>query len=91
MLVSLELLFHYSCDCESCQRWWSESDLYPRLGQQVVCNHCDRRSLVEGIQVAHPQMSPEQFRAVAQLLLETADKIECTGQPAPGQSALPRT
>ncbi|WP_167315620.1 hypothetical protein [Nostoc punctiforme] len=44
MKVSLEYLYHYSCD--HCQKWWTIGDIKPDINSQALCPHCGKTSLI---------------------------------------------
>ncbi len=47
MRVALEFLYHFCCD--RCQRWWSQADVDPQLGDQLYCPYCGVQNFVERI------------------------------------------
>ena len=76
MNVYLEQLYHYNCD--SCQRWWSVSDISPQIGRQVHCVHCSQLNTVEKIRVKPESLSLEEIskRSDKLFAIASADKID---------------
>ncbi|NJK62746.1 MAG: hypothetical protein HC921_08735 [Synechococcaceae cyanobacterium SM2_3_1] len=74
MRVSLEFLYHFQC--EVCQRWWSQADIEPHVGEHYYCPYCGHRNQVEGI---------ETFRTAARGSCLHQIPDSCTADVLPGQ------